>query len=366
MADISVELAGLSLESPVIVSAGPLTRDVRSIRRLVEAGGLGAVVIKTIYAERAETPRPYMAKVGDNLLNFDWSASGIDEWTEAKFERLAALDLPIIASVGDKDDDVLADMACKMARLGATMIEVPSSGLKTSEQVRERVAALRSAVDVPISLKIGSNVTDLEGWVAAIEEGGADAITAINTIGPGIVLDTETGRPLIGNVRGRGYLSGPALLPLSLRTVADIVALTDLPVMGVGGVEDVTGALQMFMVGAQAVQMHTAGILKGFATFSSVATGLEKYLDDRGYESIIAIRGMSQQYLVSERMWDEFLPQLDPEICIHCRRCERVCVYEAIKMVERLPQFSAAHCHSCGLCISVCPTRAITYGERLL
>jgi dihydroorotate dehydrogenase subfamily 1 len=362
--DINVSLVGVGLETPLVVSAGPLTRDVRSIERLAAAGGVGAVVLKTIYRQPAETPRPYMAKVSRNLLNYDWSAPGVEEWTPERFERLRACGLPIIASVLDKDDEVLVEMARTMQERGAAIIEVPSGSLPSAERVLERTAKLRSELTVPLIVKIGSTVPKLDAWVGAIEDAGADGITAINTIGPALAIDAETGKPLLGNTRGHGYLSGPALLPISLRVVADIVAYTDLPVMGVGGVDTATSAVQMLMVGAQAIQIHTAGILKGLGVFQKIASGLTQYLDSHGHSSLAAIRRVSQQYLTPERSWDVFTPHLERELCNHCALCERVCVYEAVTMQERLPLFAAAHCHSCGLCISACPTGALSRGGQ--
>ncbi len=359
-ADISTEIAGVRLKSPVIVSAGPLTRDVPSIQKLARHGGVGAVVIKTIYSKAADTPRPYMAKIPGGLLNYDWSASGIDDWSHEQFAELAALGLPMIASVLDKDDDTLISMARAVEERGAAMIELPAGGLPTAERVRERVGKLRRNLRVPLAVKIGFTVPDLRAWVEAIEGAGADAITAINTIGPGLALDTETGRPLMGNVRGYGYVSGQALHALSLRVVADVVSLTRLPVMGVGGVQDADGAIQMFMAGASAVQVHTAGILKGLSVFPKLANGIAHYLEVHGHGSLADIMGMSQQYLSLERHWDRLVPEVQDEDCTGCSLCARACVHDAITMVDRLPQFDGALCHGCGLCISVCAPHALS------
>ena len=356
--DTSVCLAGLKLKTPLILAAGPLSRDAQSIRRLAEAGCVGAVVLKTIYSTDADTPRPYLAKVKGGLLNFDWSATGVGFWTDNRFGQLLDLGLPMIASIYDGDDGTLVRIAQTLERLGAAMIELPAAGTPPA-RLQQLVSRVRAGLHIPIAVKIGWNEPDLRSSVKAVEDGGADVIVATNTVGPCLAIDTETGRPLMGNCRGYGYLSGAAIHPISLRVVADAVSMTELPVVGVGGVEDAHSAVAMFMAGAQAVQLHTAAILRGVGVFGKIAEGIESYLEMHGHASLDALVGMSQQYLVDEPAFDRFLPVVNRRRCNHCSLCERMCVYGAVTMVGELPQFNLHKCRGCGLCITACTPGAL-------
>jgi len=101
----------------------------------------------------------------------------------------------------------------------------------------------------------------------------------------------ETGYPLLGGKHGYGWLSGPALKPLALRCVADIVRTVDLPVIGVGGISTGLDAIEFIMVGAQAVQVCTAAIMQGPSIYGRIARQVDRWLDEHGYGSLAEIRG---------------------------------------------------------------------------
>ncbi|NCC31907.1 MAG: diguanylate cyclase, partial [Chloroflexia bacterium] len=121
----------------------------------------------------------------------------------------------------------------------------------------------------------------------------ADAIVATNSLGPAFGLDIETGYPLLGGSDGYGWLSGPAIKPLSVRCVYDIAQAVDLPIIGVGGVNRGEDAVEFLMAGASLVQVCTAAIIRGSTVYGKIASQLGDWLDQHGYQSTHAIRGLA-------------------------------------------------------------------------
>ena len=196
----------------------------------------------------------------------------------------------------------------------------------------------------------------------AAAEAGADGIVAINSFGPCLGVDIETGRMLMGSKEGYGWLSGPALKPLALRCVFDVTRAVDIPIIGVGGISKGTDAIEFFMVGACAVGVCTAAILKGPQVFGRIARQIEKWLDEHGYASVDEVRGLAI------RRWEgrafrtaHVPPMLDVDACTGCRLCETSCVYDAIRVdvMDKKAILTPERCYGCGLCVTRCPVRAL-------
>jgi len=149
--------------------------------------------------------------------------------------------------------------------------------------VAEVTQTVKSRVHVPVFVKLSPNVTDITEVARAAEDAGADAITAINTV-LGTAVDVDSGFPILGGVLGG--LSGPAIHPIALRAVYQIRQAVRIPIIGVGGIEDWKGAVQMMMAGASAVQIGSAVTSKGLEVFREVNTGIEKFLERKGYSSV--------------------------------------------------------------------------------
>ena len=123
----------------------------------------------------------------------------------------------------------------------------------------------------------------------ACEAAGADGFTAINTVGPGMIIDTGVRRPVLSN--RSGGVSGPAILPIAVRAVFELAAATDLPIIGTGGVCTADDALQLIMAGAAAVGIGSGIYYHGLEIFSRINAGLREYLQREGLKSLEQIRG---------------------------------------------------------------------------
>ena len=150
--------------------------------------------------------------------------------------------------------------------------------------------AVKAAVSVPVWVKLTPNVTDIREIGLAAQEGGADAVVAINTL-KAMAIDVDTGYPILGNVHGG--LSGPAIKPVAVRCVYDLYATLEIPVIGVGGVSNWADAVEMMMAGACAVEIGSA-VHEDTGVFAAVTLGISDYLDRKGLQ-LKDIVGMSHR-----------------------------------------------------------------------
>ncbi|MFH1821034.1 MAG: 4Fe-4S binding protein [Methanobacteriota archaeon] len=360
MVDLSIDFADVKLEFPTVVAPGPLTKDGPSVKKAAQQYGVGAVVVKTVYPKEDDTPRPSMAALkGSSMINHDWSALSAEQFSK-QIKIAKEGKKPIIISIlGGIEDEV------KMAKLledaGADMLELPI-GVPTLEQLQNDIRRIKETVEIPIGVKIGPDILDIPKYARGIEHAGADYISGINTLGPALAIDVTTGRPLLGSKFGFGYVSGPAIKPIALRCVAEIARSVKIPVLGGGGISDGKDAVEFFMAGATCVHLHTAAILKGLGAFAKIVKEIDEFLNASGYDSLEEVRGMSLKYLIEEPSFDLRTPTVDPDLCNGCGVCERVCVYDAIKVHEGVTKTDKEACFGCGLCATMCPTRAIKFG----
>ena len=183
----------------------------------------------------------------------------------------------------------------------------------------------------------------------ACDEAGADAITAIDSIGPTYRVDITTGRPLIGG-HGYGYMTGAPILPIALRYVHDIAAKTNKDLIGLGGVTNAEAAMEMLMAGATAVGVCTAAIVNGPGVFTQLTENLSKLMDKYGYPDIPSVSGLTlRNGTLEEKSPADFMFEADK--CVHCNRCVTACAYRARSFDEQgNMHVDANQCRVCGLC----------------
>jgi dihydroorotate dehydrogenase (NAD+) catalytic subunit len=148
-------------------------------------------------------------------------------------------------------------------------------------------AAVKKHADVPVMVKLSPNVSDIKIIAKAVEDGGADSISLINTL-IGMAIDTRTRRPILANVIGG--LSGPAIKPVALRMVYEVAKTVAIPVIGIGGIVSTEDAIEFLLAGATAVQIGTANFVNPRVS-EEVVHGLEKYVTDEKLSSIRELIG---------------------------------------------------------------------------
>ena len=267
----------------------------------VSRAGAGAVVSKSFNRKGREGYRnPSFIEVQSGFLNaLGIPNPGMEEMRE-EVEVASKQGVQVIASVFGFDAEEFAEAAVMGERGGAIAVELNVScphvkelGVEIGQRpkvVAEVTQAVKNRVHIPVFVKLSPNVTDITEVARAAESAGADAVTAINTV-LGTAVDVDSGLPILGGVLGG--LSGPAIHPVALRAVYQIRQAVRIPVIGVGGIEDWKGAVQMMMAGASAVQIGSAITSKGLDVFREVTTGIGKFLERKGYSSVREILSMA-------------------------------------------------------------------------
>ena len=303
--DLSVEFAGIKLPNPTILASGILGVSGEILIRVSRAGA-GAVVSKSFNRKGREGYRnPSFIEVHGGFLNaLGIPNPGMEEMRE-EVETASKQGVPVIASVFGFDAEEFAESAAMGEKGGAIAVELNVScphvkevGVEIGQRplvVAEVTRAVKSRVRIPVFVKLSPNVTDITEIAKAAETAGADAITAINTV-LGTAVDVDSGFPILGGVLGG--LSGPAVHPIALRAVYQIRRAVSIPVIGVGGIEDWRGAVQMMMAGASAVQIGSVITSKGLSVFRDVTTGIAKFLELKGYRSVSEIVSLAATHKV--------------------------------------------------------------------
>ena len=354
MIDLSVDLCGLRLQSPLILASGPLSWNAEAIRTAFQAGA-AAVVTKTIRPDAAVNPVPHIAAAGRRtLLNTErWSDLSAERWIEEELPSLVDRQGVVIASTGHTQAEV-EQLAGPLSKAGVDLLELVSYEARDAGPM---VAAAKRATSIPVLVKVSANWPHLERVVASCLDAGADGVTAIDSIGPALEIDIETGRPLLGSL---AWLSGRAIRPIALRAVAEICLQHDVPVVGTGGVTRAEDVIEMVMAGATGVGVHTAPLLRGVEWFQKTSRQVESWLDEHEWDQLAALRGLALPHLAQEPSTSPLAFAFSPEICTHCERCVTVCAYGARELTpDGQIHLDENRCRSCGLCASVCPTGAL-------
>ncbi|HEY3446456.1 MAG TPA: dihydroorotate dehydrogenase [Myxococcales bacterium] len=299
---LKVRLAGIELESPLVLASGILGVTSSSLA-MVARHGVGAVTTKSFSLEE----RP--GHKGPTIVAFEhgWvNAVGLSNpgWQIATDEiraYKARTRTPIIASIFGRTMEEFPAVAEKAAAAEPDLIEVNVSCPNVSSEFGTPFeaddadlawitsAVKRAAGKVPVAMKLSANFGGIGRKAKACEDSGADVITAINTVGPGMLIDLNVRKPVLSNKVGG--VSGPAILPVAVRSVFEISRSVKIPVIGTGGVSCAEDALQMIVAGATAVGIGSAFAFDGLEKVPAFHQGMEDYLARGGFPTLEWIRG---------------------------------------------------------------------------
>ncbi|WBF05767.1 dihydroorotate dehydrogenase [Methanothermobacter thermautotrophicus] len=297
---LETSICNIELRNPTILAAGVMGSMASSLNRIYR-GGAGAVVTKSFSLRPNPGYRnPTTVEVTGGVINaIGLSNPGVEAFREEL--KLVDEEVPLIASVYGASPEEFASAAASVEEY-ADMIELNVScphamaGCGASigqdpELTFRVVSAVKDAVDVPISTKLTPNVTDIVEIAGSAEEAGSDALTLINSLGPGMKIDIKTARPILSNAFGG--MSGPAIKPVAVRCVYDVYRSVDIPIMGVGGVRDFQDAVEFLFAGARAVQVGTAIMYDGPEVFMKICRGLEAFMMAEGFSSVDEMVGLA-------------------------------------------------------------------------
>lgn len=304
--DLSVVLCGVRLRNLLVLASGILGTSAELLERVARAGA-GAVTSKSCGPEPREGhPNPTVLDWGHGLINaVGLSNPGVDAEVpilrDAK-ARLAPLGVPLVGSIFAETVEGFGEVARKVAEAEPDFVEVNIScpnveaefGRPFAADPRDAAAvtaAVRRTVSLPVIVKLSPNVTDIAEIARAVEAEGADAIAAINTLGPGMLIDVDCGKPILAN--RVGGVSGPAIRPIAVRCVYDISRAVRIPVIGIGGVSTGRDAVEMIMAGATAVGIGSAVCQGGPEVFAAVRDEITNFMSTHGYANIEQMRGLA-------------------------------------------------------------------------
>jgi len=304
VADLSVDLAPnnpreLRLTNPVIAASGCFGYG-QEYQGTIDIQKLGAFVSKGITPEpRSGNPMPRITETPGGMLNaIGLQNPGIRSFIRKYPPLWEPWSVPAIVNVSAETVEDFASMARQLDEVsGIAALEVNISCPNINaggfcfgwdaDMSREVTAAVRAATTLPIIVKLSPGATDIAGIALAVQDGGADAVSLINTL-VGMSIDVRRRRPVLAN--GTGGLSGPAIKPVAVRMTYQVAQVVGIPVVGLGGIMGLDDALEFFMAGASAIQVGT-GFFAQPGRMVAIVDELDRWLDGHGCQRLAEIVG---------------------------------------------------------------------------
>jgi dihydroorotate dehydrogenase (NAD+) catalytic subunit len=284
--DLSVQLGPLHLKNPVMTASGTFGYGGEYVD-LTDLNRLGAIIVKGIsFLPRAGNPPPRIVETPSGLINaIGLENVGVENFIQFKLPFLRDLGVPVIVNIFGNTIEEYAELAMRLdgvAAVAALEINVSCPNVKRGGMIFgtdpamtfKVVEAVRQATRLPLITKLTPNVTAIAEVARAAEDAGSDILSCINTVAA-MAVDIFSRRPRLANVFGG--LSGPAVKPIALRCVYEVVRSVKCPVIGIGGITSATDALEFLLLGAQAVQVGTANFVNPRIT-AEIIEGIERFL----------------------------------------------------------------------------------------
>lgn len=294
---LHVSLPGLELKNPIMPASGCFGFG-EDYAKLYDLNVLGAIMVKATTLEpRYGNPTPRVAETPSGMLNaIGLQNPGLDEILSKKLPFLAQFDVPIIANVAGSTEEDYVEVCrritqapnVKAIELNISCPNVKHGGIAfgTDPETAYRLTkACKAVCTVPLYVKLSPNVTDIVLIAKAVEEGGADGITMINTL-LGMRIDVKTRKPVLANITGG--LSGPAIKPVAIRMIHQVSQAVRIPIIGMGGISCVDDVLEMIMAGASAVAIGTANFTDPMIC-PKLIEALPKRMDELNIKSISSL-----------------------------------------------------------------------------
>ncbi len=380
---LSVNFAGITLPNPIILAASTPGWDGKHLQQAL-AAGVGAVVSKTIgppaeWSAHPRNGRLHLVKVGNKrigMINLElFTTKSVDEWLEQELAIAKQAGGLVVASVlALPDPGETATLAARVEATGlADFLELnvscpmPASTVgmhigKDATKTYKQVAAVRASVSLPLLVKMTPNISDIGPVAQACEEASADGLTVSNSVRSFAGVDVYTGQPVLAALGG---YTGPAIKPIVQRLVIEIASACGLPISAVGGVTNWRDVVEYIMLGATTVQVASAVMWNGWKIFGKLLRGIERFMEEQGYQSIEDFRGITLPQVTTVEQLARHprkVAVLDRDLCTKCGRCAKICFYDALHFGEDLQVYSD-HCDGCGLCVEICPADALSLVE---
>ena len=299
---LAIQLPGLDLKNPIIPASGCFGFG-QEYAKYYDLNKLGSIMIKaTTQHARFGNPTPRVAETPSGMLNaIGLQNPGVEAvladkltWLEEHYP-----DLPIIANVAGFSNDEYAYVSEKISQapnvkaielnISCPNVDHGNAGLLIGQVPELAYAAVKASVEnsaVPVYVKLTPSVADITTVAKAVEEAGATGFTMINTL-VGTRYDLATRKPIIAN--GQGGMSGPAVFPVALKLIRQVALASDLPIIGMGGVDSAEAAIEMMIAGASAIGVGTANFTDPYAC-PTIIDDLPRVMDRYGIADLESLR----------------------------------------------------------------------------
>ncbi|WP_042348993.1 dihydroorotate dehydrogenase [Bacillus massiliigorillae] len=301
MSRLNIELPGLNLKNPVMPASGCFGFG-KEYSELYDLNKLGSIMIKATTLEtRFGNPTPRVAETHAGMLNaIGLQNPGLEHVMNNELKWLEQFDLPIIANVAGSQEDDYVEVAKQIStapNVAALELNISCPNVKEGgiafgtdpETAKRLTKKVKEVSQVPVYVKLSPNVTNITEMALAVQDGGADGLTMINTL-LGMRLNLKTARPVIANKTGG--LSGPAIKPVAIRMIHEVSQQVNIPIIGMGGISTAEDVIEFFYAGASAVAVGTANFVDPFVC-PTIIDELPALLDELGYEHISECTGRS-------------------------------------------------------------------------
>ncbi|MGI8384525.1 dihydroorotate dehydrogenase [Robertmurraya sp. P23] len=301
MSQLAVNLPGLQLKNPIMPASGCFGFG-REYSQFYDLSTLGSIMIKATTVEpRFGNPTPRVAETTAGMLNaIGLQNPGLRKVIDEELAWLDQFDVPIIANVaGSLEEDYIevAREISKVSNVHALELNISCPNVKTGgiafgtipEVAKELTKKVKEVSSVPVYVKLSPNVSNIVEMAKAVEAGGADGLTMINTL-IGMRLDLKTGKPVLAN--NTGGLSGPAIKPVAIRMIYEVSQHVNIPIIGMGGVQSAEDVIEFFYAGASAVAVGTANFVDPLVC-PKIIEQLPALLSELGFDHISECTGRS-------------------------------------------------------------------------
>ena len=302
--DLSVSFCGARMKNPTVLSSGFLGTNIEMLKRVAEEGA-GAVTFKSI------GPKVKSGHRNPTVIVYEWgvmNAVGLPSpgYKDMRGElvRIKEVKAPVFVSIYGSSVREFCEVAEAVAEYKPAVIELNVSCPNTeaegmifgcSEKLTfDVVSAVKDAAgSVPVMPKLTPQAQNIGKIAGICEEAGADAIAAINTVGPGMAINIEARKPVLDYKTGG--ISGPAIRPIAVRCVYDIYEAVDLPVLGIGGVTEGRDVIEMMQAGATAVGIGSGIYYRGIGIFSKVCEEMKVWMKENGCKDAKGLVGVAHE-----------------------------------------------------------------------
>jgi len=301
--DLTTHIAGMTLRNPVLTCSGTYGFG-EEYAAYCPVEALGGITLKGLTPEpRLGNAVPRLAETPAGLLNaVGLENPGLEEFLKSYLPKVRKLPTEVIANISGFSLEDYVQMARALQRdsgLAALEVNISCPNVKHGgmhfgtdpKSAEEVIAAVKAETDLPIIAKLSPNVTDIVGMARAVQRGGADALSLINTL-LGMRIDIDQQRPVLANTFGG--LSGPAIRPVAVRMVWQVSQAIDLPIIGMGGITTWQDAVEFLLAGATAVSIGTGNFVNPQAPLE-ILQGIRNYCDKRGMTSVRELVGLAHK-----------------------------------------------------------------------